>query len=255
MSYTISESNQGRQELLGNNYNRLALKYFRQIPLPGNSRILDLGCGQGEATRLLYETYSPSECIGFDMDESILDIAKSKGGGPTYQQGNAKQLPHNDDQFDMVFARLLLIHVPGCEEVIKEMVRVCKPGGVVMVQDLAIPKKADLYPENWAYEKTNHAMRELFANPDMGKQLPLLFKSAGLKNITIRSDIYLLHEKGSAKHLMTQTAEGMLDKMVENGILKKEEIEGFINEMIRVENSNDYTFLTNPFISIWGNKT
>ena len=188
------------------------------------------------------------------MDNSLLEIARNKGEGPTYQKGDAKQLPFENNHFDMVFARLLLIHVPDCEEVIKEMVRVCKEGGVVIVQDLAIPKSADLYPDNWAYELTNRAMRTLFANPDMGKELPLLFKSADLRNITIRSDIYLLHEKGSAKQLMTQTAVGMLDRMIENGILEKERKEEFIVELKRVEKSNAYTFLTNPFISIWGRK-
>jgi SAM-dependent methyltransferase len=254
MSYNISETNPERQGLLGYNYNQLAAKYYQQISLPEKSHILDLGCGQGEATRLLYQTFSPAQCIGFDLDEALIEIAINKGGGPIYQQGNAKKLPFENDSFDLVFARLLLIHVPGCEDVIQEMVRVCKPGGTVMVQDLVIPKTADLYPENWAYEKINQAMRELFANPDMGKQLPLLFKNHGLADIRIRSDIFLLHEKGLAKKLMTQTAEGMLERMLENGILEESKKTEFIEEMKRVEASNNYTFLTNPFITVWGAK-
>lgn len=254
MSYNISETNPERQGLLGYNYNQLAAKYYQQISLPEKSHILDLGCGQGEATRLLYQTFSPAQCIGFDLDEALIEIAINKGGGPIYQQGNAKKLPFENDSFDLVFARLLLIHVPGCEDVIQEMIRVCKPGGLIMVQDLVIPKTADLFPENWAYEKINQAMRALFANPDMGKQLPLLFKNHGLADIRIRSDIFLLHEKGLAKKLMTQTAEGMLERMLKNGILEESKTTEFIEEMKRVEASNNYTFLTNPFITVWGTK-
>lgn len=258
MSYNINESNQERQGLLGNNYNRLAAKYFKQLSIPSNSRILDLGCGQGEATRLLHHTFSPATCTGFDMDEALLDIARSKnknGDGPSYQQGNAKKLPFENDQFDLVYARLLLLHVPDFEEVVSEMIRVAKPNGTIMVQDLIITNEAGLYPKNWAYEKTNQAMRELFANPEVGKELPLVFKKNGLTNITIRSDIYLLHETSAAKKLMRQTAEGMVGGMIEKGIIDESEVPDFIDQLKQIEQDSSYTFLTNPFITIWGSIT
>ncbi|MEZ4954603.1 MAG: hypothetical protein R2825_13625 [Saprospiraceae bacterium] len=53
---------------------------------------------------------------------------------------------------------------------------------------------------------------------------------------------------------MTQTAEGMLERMLENGILEESKKTEFIEEMKRVEASNNYTFLTNPFITVWGAK-
>ena len=257
MSYSINESNRERQGLLGSNYNRLASKYFQMITVPVGANILDLGCGQGETTRLLNNTFAPTTCIGVDMDESLLTIAAAKNptrGGPVYKSANAKSLPFDDNQFDLVFARLLLIHVPGCEKVLQEMKRVCRPGGVVMVQDLAIPEQSGLYPKNWAYEKMSTAMRALFANPDVGKSLPLLFKQNEFNQITIRSDFYLLHEKGSAKQLMTQTGKAMLEKMVEQGLLLKEDSAKFIAELKSVEKDTGYTFLTDPFISVWGIK-
>ena len=189
------------------------------------------------------------------MDESLLKIAVDKNQnqrGPLYKMANAKALPFDDNQFDFVYARLLLIHVPGSEEVLQEMKRVCRPGGVVMVQDLAVPEKSGIFPKNWAYEIMALSMRTLFANPDIGKALPLLFKKNNFTHITIRSDFYLLHEKGSAKQLMTQTGEAMLEKMIEEGILQKEESFGFINELKRVEQDFNYTFLTDPFITVWG---
>ena len=255
MSYNINESNQERQGLLGNNYNRLAVKYFNQLSIPSNSRILDLGCGQGEATRLLHQIFSPTDCIGFDMDEALLKIARNKnenGNGPSFQQGNAKKLPFDNDQFDLVYARLLLLHVPDFEEVANEMIRVTKPNGTIMVQDLVIPNDVGLHPKHWAFEKTNQAMRELFANPEVGKQLPLTFHKMGLNNITIRSDIYLLHQTSAAKKLMRQTAEGMIDGMIEKGIIEESEVPDFIDQLKQIEQDNSYTFLTNPFITIWG---
>ncbi|MEO1261766.1 MAG: methyltransferase domain-containing protein [Bacteroidota bacterium] len=257
MSYSINESNRERQGLLGNNYNRLASKYFKMLALPTAGSILDLGCGQGETTRLLNETFAPATCIGIDMDASLLKIASEKNqtlDGPDYRLANAKSLPFDDNFFDLVYARLLLIHVPGSEAVLQEMKRVCKPGGVVMVQDLAIPETSGLFPKNWAYEKMAVAMQSLFANPDMGKVLPLLFKKNEFTQITIRSDFYLLHEKGSAKQLMTQTGAAMLEKMIGKGILQKEETNDFIKELKRVEQDYSYTFLTDPFISVWGVK-
>ena len=53
MSYTINEENAERQQLLAEILNPVALEILKKIgPIPGG-RCLDLGCGQGNTTRML----------------------------------------------------------------------------------------------------------------------------------------------------------------------------------------------------------
>ncbi|MEZ4954602.1 MAG: methyltransferase domain-containing protein [Saprospiraceae bacterium] len=147
------------------------------------SHILDLGCGKKVRRPVFCIKHFPLRSTGFDLDEALIEIAINKGGGPIYQQGNAKKLPFENDSFDLVFARLLLIMYPDVKMLSKKWCGFANSSGIVMVQDLVIPKNTDLYPENWAYEKINQAMRELFATPTWANNYPYFLKNHGLADI------------------------------------------------------------------------
>ncbi|MGC1181960.1 class I SAM-dependent methyltransferase [Legionella sp.] len=50
----------------------------------------------------------------------------------SYQQGNANNIPFEDNTFDMVTCQTLLIHVGDVDHVLSEMIRVLKPGGLLV---------------------------------------------------------------------------------------------------------------------------
>lgn len=115
MAYTIDERNAERQQLLARLLNPLTRQVLDRVPKIPGGRCLDLGCGQGNTTRLLAEVLQPGECIGLEYDSNLVEHAKAQPDNPPgvqFQQGDATKLDFPDSSFDVVFARYLLIHMP-----------------------------------------------------------------------------------------------------------------------------------------------
>lgn len=100
-------------------------------------KVLDVGCGAGNSTRLVAELVSDAaEIVGIDPDEEVLTIAREKTPASariSYQPGSATQLPFPDNTFDFVFCQTVMIHLPDPEKALQEMKRVLKPGGLLMM--------------------------------------------------------------------------------------------------------------------------
>lgn len=99
--------------------------------------VLDLACGMG--VHGLAWTERGARVVGMDFDQPLLAAARGKadqvatGGRMKWLSGNARRLPFAPNAFDVVFCNSLLEHVPQWREVLAEMSRVLKPGGVVII--------------------------------------------------------------------------------------------------------------------------
>lgn len=101
---------------------------------------LDVGCGVGHWGMLIGEQL-PAEARVTGVDREPAWVAKAteraaaRGLGERYRyvQGTAEKLPFADDSFDLVTCQTLLIHVPDPGAVLREMIRVTRPGGLVAV--------------------------------------------------------------------------------------------------------------------------
>ena len=257
MDYKINESNFERQKILAANTNRLARKHLSAFEFSKAPKILDLGCGLGYTTRELADIFDTEDCLGLDLNPILIEkarqLSQASHSKTQYQTADAHQLPFEDQHFDLVYCRFLMLHVPRPAEVLAEMARVCKPGGKIMVQDFDLLSKSGLYPASWAYEKMVEAMNHLYHNPQIGRQLPMLFRSLNLQP-KVRSDVFLISNVGLSKKLMTLTAEAMLPAMLANGILAEGEQEQLIKTMRAIEESSEYDLLTNPIITVWAEK-
>jgi SAM-dependent methyltransferase len=79
-------------------------------------------------------------------------------------------------------SRYLLMHLPEPEAVLKEMLRVCKSGGAVAVQEPDFSFQR-CYPDSWAYERLPGLFSRLFPDAFLGPKLWSLFEKLGYKLI------------------------------------------------------------------------
>lgn len=100
--------------------------------------ILDVGCGIGHWGQCL-EPFLPKDAVvtGIDREEEWIEKAQQKTRSLkkrfNYQVSKAEKIPFPDNSFDMVTCQTLLLHVHDVMKVLKEMVRVLKPGGLLAV--------------------------------------------------------------------------------------------------------------------------
>lgn len=98
-------------------------------------KILDLGCGTGRHAILLAK--AGARVTGADFSDEMLKVARSNGAGLeiTFINAELEAVPL-EDQFDLVLCSLVLSHVPDLLPAMKEMARLTRPGGRIIITDL-----------------------------------------------------------------------------------------------------------------------
>lgn len=110
-----------------------------------NKSAIDVCCGTGDWTLSLAEAVGPQgKVVGLDFSQNMLRIGEEKRKKLKYDHvtlihGNAMNLPFNDDSFDYATIGFALRNVPDIRQVLSEMKRVVKPGGMVVSLELSKP--------------------------------------------------------------------------------------------------------------------
>ena len=99
------------------------------LDLDSRTRILDVGCGTGELTRVLAEEAPTATVVGVDADRELLGAARDadpgeRGSRIDYCAGDATRLPLPDDAVDLVVCQALLINLPDPAAAVREFARV-----------------------------------------------------------------------------------------------------------------------------------
>src|SRR5262249_4652272 len=102
--------------------------------------VLDVGCGVGHWGRLLAQVLPATARVqGVDRDPHWVEHAAARvsglGGRFSYQVAVAERLPFADASFDLVTCQTVLIHAPDPGAVIDEMIRVTRPGGLLLAAE------------------------------------------------------------------------------------------------------------------------
>ncbi len=135
---------------------------------------------------------------GLDISAERVQEAKERNRGneqANFVRGDAQAIDFASNSFDLVYARMLMEYLKDKEGAVKEMVRVCKPGGTVLLQDLD-GQLLWHYPEDpvvqGTVEKVVRALSSTGFDPFVGRKLFSLAHGAGLKNIDVQVECYHL---------------------------------------------------------------
>ena len=107
------------------------LKAF-QIDREKKIRILEIGCGPGALAGALRRWYPNAEITGMDLDTAFIRFARENEEGVTFMEGDATNLPFENETFDVTISNTVSEHIPP-EAFFGEQKRVLKKGGVCLV--------------------------------------------------------------------------------------------------------------------------
>lgn len=158
---------------------------------PGLS-VLDIGCGPGTITADLATRVAPGVVTAVERTEDALDLARAEAerrnvSNIAFVTSDVHELVFADDVFDVVHAHQVLQHVTDPVHALREMRRVCAPGGIVAVRDadyagfIWYPQLAPL--DRWL-DLYRRAARANGAEPDAGRRLLSWAQQSGFVDIT-----------------------------------------------------------------------
>ena len=109
------------------------LPLLRRYPLPAEARILDAGCGTGEAASRLAELFPRASVLGVDIIDDHLDRARSRYANLAprlaFEHQSIFELSAADRSFDLTVCRHVLHSIPHADRVLAELARVTRRGG------------------------------------------------------------------------------------------------------------------------------
>lgn len=103
---------------------------FSAIAEVSPTRVLEVGCGPGEAAERIASGLS-AEVIALDISPRMVELARARGIDA--RAGDAQKLPFDPESFDCVLAAWVLFHVPDVDLALAEASRVLVPGGRLVV--------------------------------------------------------------------------------------------------------------------------
>ena len=159
--------------------------------LTGSERVLDIATGPG----YIAEAFAGAtrEVVGVDLTEAMLLIAKQRTkergiSNVSFRAADAQNLPFENGAFDVVVCRLTLHHLLKPREVLREMARVCRAGGTIVVEDIYASELAEraAYQDRWEILRDPSHVRTLALS-----EMLQLFRDAGLEtdSVTTADDL------------------------------------------------------------------
>jgi ubiquinone/menaquinone biosynthesis C-methylase UbiE len=158
------------------------------LSLPNSLDWLDVGCGTGVLTELVLQRCLPRAISAIDTSADQIEFAKSRpsAGKADYRVADAKDLPFDDNSFDVAAMALVITFVGDQPKSVKEMRRVVRPGGTIATYIWDIPGGGHF--QQPIREAIKSMGVEVLPNKTddftRGEVLADLFRSVGLENVS-----------------------------------------------------------------------
>ena len=157
--------------------------------------VADICCGIGDFAVLLHKAFAPGRMVALDHSRPSLDYARGVAeefgiSGIEYVYGDASEMLLEDNQFDFVTCRHALQVFDRPELILKELFRICKPGGRVYVTNeknshcLGEPRGESI---QWTYNEVAKILSYFNHDIEIGPKSRRLMMDAGFSNVRMES--------------------------------------------------------------------
>lgn len=242
-----------RLDALAALFNPTSFRHMQAVGLSTGWRTWEVGAGCASVPEwIVRQTHG--YVLATDIDTSWLPQESADFEVRKHDIGTEPAL---DDQFDLVHARLLLVHVPARADALATMIGALKPGGWLILEEpdpglqpLVCPDEYG--PKQVLANRLKMGFRSLMADRGVdlsfGRKLPRLLRSAGL--VDVQSDSFFPMGGSACNELERATVEQVRELLIEADFATEDEIEQHLSNVA----SGSLDLSTSPMVSSWGRK-
>ncbi|WP_225831445.1 methyltransferase [Streptomyces sp. NK08204] len=245
-----------RFDALATLFDPVTFRHFERFGIGPGWRCWEVGAGGTSVVSWLAKKVGPTgKVVATDIDTSRLTTAARPPVDVHVHDVGAEEPP--EEGFDLVHARLVLVHVPDRDRALHSMIKALRPGGRLLIEDADPALQPLLCPDEWGPEqrlanRLRQGFRELLAGRgadlSYGRKLPRLLREAGLSGV--EADAYFPLTSPACAALEAATVRQIRDQLVTAGLATDEDID---QHLANVE-SGGMDLATAPMISAWGRK-
>jgi SAM-dependent methyltransferase len=234
---------------------------FDRLGVTDGMRCLDFGCGGGDVALELARRVGPGgRVVGADLDATKLEIARREAA--ELGINNVEFRRHDIREFqpaaeyDLVYVRFLLTHLPDPAAAVATFHRALRPGGLILVEDIDC-RGFFAFPSSPAAERFcdlyQATVRRRGGDPNIGPRLPLLLKDSGLAQVGV-SAVQPMGLEGEVKLVCPQVMENIAEVVVEEGLASQQEVSGLIEELYALAANPRVLVGTPRVVQAWGRR-
>jgi phosphoethanolamine N-methyltransferase len=151
-----------------------------------NKSILDIGCGTGGVEVVLAGKFDIDRVTGIDVEPQLVErtqkLVDKKGlsAKVKVELVDPGPLDFANNEFDIVFSKDSMIHIPDKNAIFSEILRVLKPGGVFAASDWLVGENADSSPEWARVRNLSHLDFKVFT----AAETELAMRQAGFEQVS-----------------------------------------------------------------------
>lgn len=234
---------------------------FDQIGVRKGSRVVEIGCGPRGCLDLLSARVGANgKVIGVERSAEQVErarkfVADSHSTNIEVLCVDARETGLPAASFDLATARLVLVNVPKPELLVKEMVRLVRPGGVIALHeadsttqryDPPLPAQVRLLEVLNTYAEMNGIDRTI------GLKIPRMLREAGLVDVRANPLVHLYPSGHARRSLFLEFVENTRDRILEKDLIGKIELDE-LTVSLKNHLENPETLVLSPiFIQAWG---
>lgn len=237
--------------------------WLHQIDVQEGWHCVDLGCGSLGILEPLSRHSGPTgRVIGVEPRPALVKAATEFVRRSTLDNVRLLDTPTQrtslpDVGFHLVHARFLLSAGQDEGELLAEMLRLARPGGIVAVQEPHL-SSWHCYPDHPAWTCLRDALRSAFsaagADLDAGCRTFSRLRKAGLEDVRIRAAAIALQGVHPHKGLLFNLARSHRERILETGELGEPELDDALNECERIARDPDTVVVSFLVTQVWGRK-
>jgi len=220
-------------------------------------RCLDIGCGPGGITGLLSLRVGPAgRVVGIDMNAAFLEHARlSAPNNVEFRRGDAYGSDLPSGTFDLVHMRFVASTAGDPERLLREAMRLARPGGIVALQE---PDGSTLrcYPPHPAWDRLKSALMGAFkgvgADLALAGRLYNLAHQAGLRDVQYRTALLAVRSIDPMVDYLPSTVESLRGTILKLGLLDENDLAVALADCRRHLAKPGTSFTMYTVAQVWG---